>query len=208
MRARWRDPGLVLGVAVIALCSVLGARLLARADDTVEVWAARSALGAGQPVAATDLVRRPIRFGDQADADRYLSADSDVPAGTTLDRPVGAGELVPRAALVERAAASLTEVPLSVRTEAVPVTVRVGSTVDVWVTPEAVASGAEPGRSRTPSTRVFDEVPVLALPGTGEALGPAATRQVIVGVGEDDGRLLARSIAALAGGDVILTVQR
>jgi hypothetical protein len=95
-----------------------------------------------------------------------------------------------------------------VRTDAVPVTVRVGSRVDVWVTAEPAASDAESRRSRSPSTLVFDEVAVVALPPAGTSLGPAATRQVIVGVGEDQGRRLARSIAALAGGDVILTVQR
>src|SRR4051812_4756282 len=36
-RSRWRDPRLVVGVAVVAVCGLLGARFLGGADDTVAV---------------------------------------------------------------------------------------------------------------------------------------------------------------------------
>src|SRR3954454_13218187 len=127
---RWSDPRLAVGLAVIALCGFLGPRLLARADDTVAVRAARHTLQAGQRVGPGDLVRRQVRFEGQTDADRYLSADSALPVTVTLDRAVGARELVPRAALGRAAARPQTEVPLSVATDAVPATVGVGSTVD------------------------------------------------------------------------------
>ncbi|MEP7089697.1 MAG: hypothetical protein ABI776_06255 [Nocardioidaceae bacterium] len=198
--ARWRDPRLVAGVALVALCAVLGGRVLASADDTVEVWAARFALDRGQQVGAGDLVRREVRFADQADADRYLPA-TDLPAGARVDREVGAGELLPRAALGKASQASLTEVPLSVGTEAVPSTVRVGSLVDVWVTPDRAEATAR-------STLVFDDVAVVSVPRTGSSLGPTSTRQVIVGVDAEQSAGLARSIAALAGGDLTLTTQR
>src|SRR3954451_19370852 len=120
-RPRWRDPRLAAGLALIALTTLLGARYLARADDTVGVWAARGALRAGQPVGPADLVRRQVRFSDQAEADRYLSASAVLPGSAPLDRRVGAGELLPRGAVGSGGAAGpLTEVPVSVGTDALP----------------------------------------------------------------------------------------
>lgn len=208
-RTRWGDPRLVVGLAVVTLCAVLGARALASADDTVAVWAAGASLEAGQHIGPGDVVRRQIRFGDQADADRYLSAESALPRVSTLDRSVDAGELVPRSALGHAPAGPRTEVPLSVSSEAVPATVRLGSTVDVWVTPKSAGAVGKAGGAAVPrSTLVFHDVPVVSVPRTGSSLGPTATRQVIVGIAAGQQAQLPRSIAVLASGDVVLTVKR
>ncbi len=206
-RRRWRDPRLVVGIALVALSVVAGARLLAGADDTVPVWSARTSLAAGHRLAPGDLVRRQVRFGAQADADRYLSAAAPVPAGAVLRREVGSGELLPRAAVTGRVAHPATEVPLAVDSEAVPATVRVGSVVDVWVAPDPGAAGARAGGPATNdrATLVFHDVTVVAVPRSSTALGPSATRQVIVGVdGEQEGRL-SEALAQLARGSVLLT---
>ena len=55
---------------------------------------------------------------------------------------------------------------------------------------------------------VFDDVAVVSVPRSGTSLGPSATRQVIVGVDEDQEARLPTSLASLAGGTVILTAQR
>jgi hypothetical protein len=198
-------------VGLVAVCTLLGARLLGAADDTVGVWVAARALTEGQPVEAADVVRRQVRFDDQGDADRYLSADSALPAGVALDRDVGTGELLPRGALRADGSDSVTELPLVVNADAVPATVRAGSVVDVWVTPRSAASGGtSAGRGATGlrATLVLDDVPVVSAPRTGTSLGPTATRQVVVGVGPEQAPRLAASIAALAAGDAVLTVQR
>jgi hypothetical protein len=202
--SRWRDPRLLVGLVVVAVCTLLGARLLAGADDTVAVWAARDALGRGQQVTADLVVRRQVRFQDQADADRYLSANTVLAAGAVVSRPVGAGELLPRAALGRSHDSPTTQVPLSVPADALPATVRAGSSVDVWVTPQRPA-GAGPASAR--SRLLFDDVTVVAVPDENGSLGPATTRQVIVGVPTGTTRLAA-SIAALSAGDVLLTVER
>ncbi|MEO5708408.1 MAG: hypothetical protein ABIQ59_01105 [Nocardioidaceae bacterium] len=208
-RSRWKDPRLAVGIALVAVCALLGARFLGGADDTVGVWAARGALESGQGVAASDLVRRQVGFGDQSDADAYLSADAALPDGATLSRAVGPGELVPRAALGDSGTGPLTEVPLSVETEAVPSNLRVGTVVDVWVTPDAGVTAADgsDGTARR-SVLVFDDVAVLSVPRTSTSLGPTATRQVIIGVDEDQQGRLPTSLAALAAGTVVLTAQR
>jgi len=207
LRPRWREPRLALGLALVALCAVLGARLLGARDDTVGVWVARGALAEDHQVVAADLARHQVRFEDQADADRYLSADADLPSGATLDRSVGAGELLPRDALRTAGAASLVEVPLSVAAESVPSSVRVGSTVDVWVTRRRDGAAAAAGRPAR-STLVLDDVAVVAAPDVGTSLGPATTRSVVVGVPAAQARRLPASIAAVTGGDVLLTVRR
>jgi hypothetical protein len=204
----------VVGIALVAVCALLGARLLDASDDTVAVWVARGDLAEGQPVTAADVAPRQVRFADRTDADRYLSADSALPEGTVLARAVGAGELVPRAAVGGAGAGDLTEVPLSVGTEAVPSTVRVGTVVDVWVTPDGTLtdadsrSGAAAGGPVPRSTLVFDDVAVVSAPRSGTSLGPTATRQVIVGVGGEQLSRLPRALAALAGGTVVLTAPR
>jgi len=203
-RSRWRDPRLVVGVALVALAVLLGARLLGH-DGAVGVWSARVSLPAGQRVDAGDLVRREVVFGSQADADRYLSADTAPRPGTVLTRDVGAGELLPRAAVADAPRQSLTEVPLSVPADQVPATVSPGAVVDVWVTP------ARDGAARTTQTGteaarlLFDDVVVVAAPHADTALGPATTRQVIVGVPVDQQASLPGALAALGTGTVLLT---
>ena len=203
--SRWRDPRLAVGLAVVAACTLLGSRLLASADDTVGVWAARGPVVEGERLGADDLVRHQVRFEEQRDADRYLSAADPLPPDAVARHDVGAGELVPRAA-VAGAGASLTEVPLSLDSDAVPTTLRVGSSVDVWVTPTGRLAGPRAPGAR--ARRVLDDVAVLAAPQAGSSLGPTATRQVIVGVPESGVGQLPADLAALGSGDVLLTVRR
>jgi hypothetical protein len=201
----WTDPRLAVGVALVAVSALLGATLLGGADATVGVWAARVALSDGQALSAEDLVCREVRFADQADADRYVSADKALPSGTVLARDVGPGELVPRAALgTAEGADPVVEVPLSVPTDAVPATLRPGSVVDVWVTPDpALAADAADGEGADASL-VLGRVRVLSVSRAGGALGPSATRQVIVGVEPDQEDALPAALAQLARGSVVL----
>ena len=51
-RPGWRNPRLLLGLVLVAGSVVLGARLLAAADDTVGVWAVARDLPAGRSARA------------------------------------------------------------------------------------------------------------------------------------------------------------
>ena len=146
---------------------------------------------------------RELRFVDAADASRYVAADGPVPDGLTLTRDVGAGELLPVTALGD-ATEPLLEVPLTVAAEAVPTTVRAGSVVDVWVSPDPDRVPADAAAEEGDSVRVFASVRVIALSRSGGALGPAATRQVIVGLEQDELATLPQALGRLARGDVVL----
>ena len=197
----WRDPRLLVGVVLVAGSALVGATLLS-GEETVDVWATRDALTAGEPVRADGLVRREVRFADQADADRYLTADQPLPTGASLTRDVGAGELLPRAAVAPDRTSPVVEVPLRVAGEAVPLTVRAGSVVDVWVTPDPALAAADD--TAGPARLVLEDVRVLAVSRGGGALGASAERQVIVGLDASQERGLAGALGDLARGEVVL----
>lgn len=200
----WKDPRLAVGVALVAVCALLGATLLGGADATAGVWAARAPLVEGQAVTAADLVRREVRFADQTDADRYLSADAALPAGAVLARDVGPGELLPRGVLGGGSTEAAVEVPLSVPTDGVPATLRPGSLVDVWVTPDPDVAADVSATRAAESSLVLARVKVLSFSRAGGALGPSATRQVIVGVEPGQEDALPVALAQLARGSVVL----
>jgi len=201
-RSGWRDPRLFVGLALVAVAALLGATLVGDRDTTA-VWATRGPLAEGQAVGAGDLVVRELRFVDAADASRYVAADAPVPDGLTLTRDVGAGELLPVSALGDGTEALL-EVPLTVAAEALPSTVRAGSVVDVWVTPDPDLVTGEAAAAEGDSVLVFAAVRVVAVSRPGGALGPAATRQVIVGLEPDAGATLPRALGRLARGSAVL----
>jgi len=190
----------IVGVVIVAGSGLLGATLLSD-EDTVSVWATRDALAAGEPVRGDALARREVRFADQDDADRYVSAARPVPPGATAARDVGAGELLPRAAIATEAEPPVAEVPLRVAAEAVPLSVRPGSVVDVWVTPlpDRAAVG-----DAGPADLVMSGVRVLAVSHGGGAFGAATERQVVVGLDQSQESDLDEALAAIAGGDVVL----
>lgn len=207
-RTPWKDPRLFVGVALVAASALLGAALLGGGDSGVGVWATRTALTEGQALAAGDLVRREVGFAAQRDADRYLTADKPLPEGATVTRDVGAGELLPRSALRTGTSEPLIQVPLSVAPTAVPVTVRVGSVVDVWVVPDVTASAPRESDAGPTARRVLPDVTVLHLSRAAGPLGAGAERQVIVGLGPDLEAALPAALGSMATGSVVLTSTR
>jgi hypothetical protein len=203
----WRDPRLVVGVAIVAVCVLLGGTLLDRADDTVGVWALRSAMTRGQPIDQADLVRTEVRFASVSAADRYVSAGDRVPMGAKLTRDVGAGEFLPREALSTADTRPVTAVPVSVDSEAVPATVVPGSVVDVWVVPDPGVASSR-AHQHADAVLVFHRVAVVSAATSSTSLGPSATRQVIVGLAADQTADLATALSALEAGTVVVTAQQ
>ncbi len=199
-RPGWRNPRLLLGLLLVAGSVVLGARVLAAADDSVGVWAVARDLPAGAAIDRGDLEQRKVRFPDGETADGYLAARDDLPEGATLNRPVSGGELLPRSAFASQTGPDLVEVPISVLSDDLPATVRQGSTVDVWVTPKVSAVGD----ARVKAIRVLTDVVVVAVPRTHDGLAPQSTRQVIVGVPTARTDDLGEALGGISDGRVVI----
>lgn len=171
----WRDPRLLVGVALVLGSVVLGSRVVAAADDTVGIFAAATVLTPGEPVTAEDLTVVQVRL-DEA-ARQYLRADGEMPADAVALRTVGAGELLPRSAIGD--AGDLERRPVGVPVDgALPEGLVPGAQVDVWV------SEPDPGRAGAFSepVRLAEAAPVAEVSTGGGALGAsgATTVQVLL----------------------------
>lgn len=197
-RASWRDPRLWVGLAVVAASVLIGVRVLARADDTAPVWAARGDLAAGTVLDEEDVVVHRVRFGDDVDAGLYLSADQPLPDGGRLLHGIAGGELVPASAVGTTGESGLLTVPLALPQLAVPPDVTTGSRVDIWVTVEDEASG------RVRSRPLLTDVVVAAAPRPDATFGSSGDRQLVVTVDPSQARQLGRTLAAV--GESSITV--
>lgn len=174
----WLDARLVLGVLLVLVSVVVGARVLASADRSELVWSATRDLAAGSSVAADDLVPAQVRlFGSTGG---YLPASGDPPVGYVLDRPVTAGELLPLAALVRPGdEVDLRLVTVPVLPGHYPPGLQKGQLVDVWSTPDRDAASAS-GEDARGSRLVLRAVPVEQPPDAGGGLGGAAPERAVV----------------------------
>lgn len=139
---RWLDLRLVLGILLILVSVVVGARVLAGADASVPVYVLTRDLAAGTVLAPGDLQVQRVRLF--ADGDRYVSAAGGAPTGYVLLRALGGREFLPRAALTaQRNVAQVRTVTLPVRRNHLPIGLRHGDLVDVFI----AATAAPPARS-------------------------------------------------------------
>jgi len=178
---------------VLVVASVAGVvGLVAASDRTVEVYAARHVLAAGDEVAAGDLVGVRVRLGRAAAA--YLS--SAPRAGTVVTRTVAAGELVPVGALGAASAQRQTSVVISISGE-LPAAVGVGGAVDVWA---AAATGQGVGGPKFAAPRVLVPGGTVVRVVRDSGLGATGGAAVEVRVPKD---ATAELLEALANGDDI-----
>jgi hypothetical protein len=185
-RSGWRDARLWIGVALVAGSVVAGARVLAAADDTVQVWAAASDLGAGQQVEADDLVAQRVRFGDDEALAGYFTVDDELPADLELTRSITEGELLPRGAVGTSEATGLVEVPIAVEPELVPPSVAPGDVVDVYVVAPVAAAPDGQGQAAPSTGAALSGATVVAAPGLASTFGTSGKRQLVLAVPEAD----------------------
>lgn len=192
-----------MGVLLIAGSVLVGARLLASADDTTAIWAMDEDLTRGASLSQGALVVQQVRFGDAAAAESYLPASQPLPDDAVLGRDVAAGELLPRAAVSSQGAVPTFELPVVVGAASAPEDLRAGQTVDVWVVPDTA------GTSRPREAELLlEQVPVVSAAQDSGPLGEAATRQVLLGLGADAGDQLPAVLAGLLTGTVVLVRQQ
>src|SRR5688572_3585436 len=203
----WRDPRLWVGIVIVAVSVVAGARLLAAADDTVSVWAVAADVGAGDALTPEDLVATRVRFADSGDLATYFTVDDRLPAELEVTRGVGAGELLPRAAVGSLGATNTLEVPVAVEAEQVPGSVEAGSVVDVYL---VASAGAAAGRGRGAGEEpgpALAAVTVVDAPPLAETFGTSGRRQLVLAVEEPEVRRFFRLLGALEG-PVVTVVRR
>ena len=190
----WRDPRLWVGVAIVAASVLVGALVLGSSDDTVPVWAAGDAMGAGHVLTSDDLTVRRVHFADDSAASLYLPADQQLPPDQRLLRAVGAGELMPSAAVGPAGGVSIRAVPVSVAPDQVPGGVDVGDTVDVYLRPGSRSGCA--GSLVCSGRPVVAGVSVLDAPPTDEAFGSDGSRMLVLGMDDGDARRFFRLLAS------------
>jgi hypothetical protein len=200
----WRDPRLWIGIAIVAVSVVAGARLIGAADDSIEVWAVSQDMGTGDSVTADDLVAHRVRFADSADLDGYFRVDDQLPADLRLRHGIAAGELLSRAAVGPAADSHTVQLPVAVDSSRVPPSVEAGSIVDVYVTGTLGADAGPGGRDR--SQAVLTQVTVIDAPPLDESFAVSGERQLVLGVTSQDAARFFRVVASLD--DPGLTVVR
>ena len=136
----WLDGRLLLGVLLVLVSVVVGARTLSAADQSSLVWATTGDVALGSQLSASDLAPTRVRLYDNVD--RYLDATGPAPVGYVVRRALGAGELLPDDALVlpEDGAFRLVTVP--VEAGHFPPDLADEQEVDVWVSPPRPAGGS------------------------------------------------------------------
>lgn len=197
----WLDGRLVLGVLLVLVSVVVGARVVGAADRTSLVWTAARDLSPGTALAADDLQATRVRLFEAGQ--RYLAAPQRGFVGYVLDRPVARGELVPVAALQRPGAVDVRYVSVAVQPGRYPADLARGQRVDVWATaaPGQPAGGPSPGPAPTASPGsesrlVLRSLAVAAVPPAGGALAAATTeRAVVLAVPAGD---VAQLVAAMA----------
>ncbi|GAA1627204.1 hypothetical protein GCM10009744_13720 [Kribbella alba] len=193
-RARWKDGRLVLGVLLVAITALAGAKLLASADDTTAIWAADHDLPSGTKLSSGDLTTVRVRFTSSEAAGQYVAADADL-KGLVVVRAIGAGEFVPRQAAVTQADNDRTELPLSIATGRLPADTAAGDQVDVWVVPKAADE---------PAKKLWDTIRVVQVDAVKGVAGSSARRQVLVGLDPSDLPKLPAALAAMSTGEPVL----
>jgi hypothetical protein len=193
-RARWKDGRLLLGVLLVAITALGGAKLLSAADDTTAIWAAERDLPAGTKLTSQDLTTVRVRFTSDAAAGQYVAADADL-KGLVVTRAVSKGEFVPREAAVTQADSQRTELPLSIATGRLPADTAAGDHVDIWVVPKAADQ---------PAKQLWAEVRVIQVDTAKGVAGGSSRRQVLVGLEPTELTRLPAALAMMSTGEPVL----
>lgn len=202
-RARWLDPRLITGVLLVLGSVVVGSRVIAAADQTVPVLAAATDLAPGQPLTAELVETRDVVL----DGNDNLYYTGDLGRGYVVVRPVGAGELLPRASVAAATdSGALRYVTIPLPAAEVPAGLARAAVVDVWRIPPPDA----PDRT---AARLLAGVGVTAADsGDGGLAAAGGQVRVTLAVTAPDGgdasldRSVATLLAAARDGLVYLTV--
>lgn len=157
---RWLDPKLLLGVLLVIVAMLLGARVLAGADDTVPVYQVKAAMFTGDALTSESVAVTNVHFTDASVADNYVSADSALPTGQVVNRDIHAGELLTQGSVSPKTKTPTVQVSVPVDAADLAL-VTENSRIDVIVVPNSNSANAK----ATP-TKVLSNVLVTSVPDT------------------------------------------
>ncbi len=206
-RARWLDARLVIGLLLVLGSVAIGARVIAAADETTLVLVATDDLEPGMIVGPSDLREQAVRI--DSGLGRYVAAESSLDGYVVL-RPVGAGELIPAAAVAPSDAGvtkDLRYLTMAIPSSERPAGLGRGTHVDVWVDPDDGAGSAD--EPRVAEQLLADAVVTEYDQGGGGLAGPSDTVSVTLAVtaqAADTDAVLAQLITAARAEQVFLTV--
>ena len=93
----WLDGRLVIGVVLVLLSVVVGAKIIASSQRYDVMWAASRDIAPGTTLIKADLVQVNVRFKDHGAV--YISAAGASPVGRVTVSPLAGGQLIPLAAV-------------------------------------------------------------------------------------------------------------
>ncbi len=128
-RRWWADTRVILGVALLVVCTLIGARVVTMSSDEVDVWQVQRDLSVGAVPTSDDL--QPVGVDPQLAA---MYASVDVVPGLPLTRDVRAGELLAVADMADGAIRDVRWVTLPIEPLHAPADLAPGDRVDVWAT--------------------------------------------------------------------------
>lgn len=195
----WLDGRLVLGVLLVLVSVLVGAKVLAGADAAQTVWVASHDLAPGTTIAEDDLEPGKVRlFGASG---RYVAGSK--PVGYLVLRAVSAQELVPAGALSEPGDSSpRRDVTVPVSTGHLPPDLGRSDQVDVYVTPsEATARRAKASDDPFAPRLVLRAVTVARVDREGGLGASGQDQTVVLSVAPDQ---VLTVVAALAEGTLDL----
>jgi hypothetical protein len=181
------DARLALGVLLVLVAVVAGARVFAAADTMTTVYVAAHDLVPGQHVTAADLEVGRVRLDGQGGY--YLGTSSGPPVGYVVTRYVGAHEFLPAGALSAGAAADSRFVTVPVQPGHLPGDLARGTRVDVYLTAKTAAGSVVPA-----PRLVLADVPVESREGGARTFSGNATLAVVLSVPADDVAAVVRAV--------------
>lgn len=173
---RWLDARLAVGVLLVAVSIVAGARVFTVADNTTAVYVAAHDLVPGQHLGEGDLAIGHVRLSGRAGL--YIAASAAPPVGYVVTRFVGAHELVPVTALGATGTATRSRfVTVPVQAGHLADELARGDLVDVYLTPKAAAGASVPA-----PILVLAGVPVESRSGGSRTFSASSAFSVVLAV--------------------------
>ena len=163
-RPAWRDPRLIVGLALIAVSIILTTSIVSAARGGATVYRATQAILPGDVLGSHNIA--PTRL--DVDTSVYATADALAP-GATVSEEVAVGEILRVSAIADTSVETARRLVITV-SDSLPSSVQAGDQLDLWRVQQA--SGGQSGQGaahlgvRATLVRVLEQTTSIAAKGT------------------------------------------